>query len=132
MHESWKSLITRNNARINNALKTSWRQDSRMLSITCQQFSWKYPNQLCKWKVKKPWQILRLYKQWFLFAKLSKTIKTYNQKILLQPFHSITIHIPVTFRLFCLRSIIPEQEETFETCDKFLYVHRTDRQQRDD
>ena len=61
-------------------------------------------------------QILRLYNQCFLFATLSKSIfskpsKMTTRKFFGSHFQSITIHIPETFRLFCLRSIIPEQEE---------------------
>ena len=61
-------------------------------------------------------QILRLFNQCFLFATLSKSIfskpsKMTTRKFFGSHFHSITIHIPETFRLFCLRSIIPEQEE---------------------
>lgn len=63
-----------------------------------------------------PRNILRLYNQCFTFAILSRNIFGNPAKLTLRKFfgshfHSTTVHLPETYRLFCLRSIIPEQEE---------------------
>lgn len=66
--------------------------------------------------IRNPRNILRLYNQCFTFAILSRNIfgnpaKLTSRKFFRSHFHSITVHLPETYRLFCLRSIIPEQEE---------------------
>lgn len=63
-----------------------------------------------------PRNIPRLYNQCFTFAILSRNIfenpaKLTSRKFFGSHFHSTTVHLPETNRLFCLRSIIPEQEE---------------------
>lgn len=63
-----------------------------------------------------PRNIPRLYNQCFTFAILSRNIfgnpaKLTSRKFFGSHFHSTTVHLPETYRLFCLRSIIPEQEE---------------------
>lgn len=63
-----------------------------------------------------PKTILRLYNQSFLFSVLCKTVigtpkKMTTRKFYGCHFHSMTVHAPQTFRIFCLRSLIPEQEE---------------------
>jgi hypothetical protein len=60
--------------------------------------------------------ILRLQNQCFLFSFLCKTIignpnKMTARKFYGCHFHSLTVHAPQTYRLFCLRSLIPEKEE---------------------
>lgn len=60
-------------------------------------------------------QLLRLYNQCFLFGQLCKTIIGNPQKLTARKFygnhfHSITVHVPETARLFSLKSIVPEQE----------------------
>lgn len=67
-------------------------------------------------KNRNPRQILRLYNQCFKFATLSKIIfgkpaKLTARKLFGSHYHGITVHLPETYRLFCLKSIIPEQEE---------------------
>lgn len=61
-------------------------------------------------------QLLRLYNQCFLFGILCKIVvgnpkKLTSRKFYGNHFHSITVHVPETARLFNLKSIIPEQEE---------------------
>lgn len=63
-----------------------------------------------------PKQLLRLYNQCFVFGLLCKSVIGNPQKLTTRKFygnhfHSITIHVPETARLFCLKSIVPEQEE---------------------
>ena len=63
-----------------------------------------------------PKTILRLYNQSFLFSTLSKKIIGIPKKMTARKFygchfHSLTVYAPQTFRIFCLRSLIPEQEE---------------------
>lgn len=63
-----------------------------------------------------PRNILRLYNQCFTFAILSRNIFGNPAKLTLRKFfgshfHSTTVHLPETYGLFCLRSIILEQEE---------------------
>lgn len=67
-------------------------------------------------KNRNPRQILRLYNQCFKFATLSKLIfgkpaKLTARKFFGSHYHGITVHLPETYRIFCLKSIIPEQEE---------------------
>lgn len=52
----------------------------------------------------------------FVFGLLCKSVIGNPQKLTTRKFygnhfHSITIHLPETARLFCLKSIVPEQEE---------------------
>lgn len=63
-----------------------------------------------------PKQLLRLYNQCFVFGLLCKSVIGNPQKLTTRKFygnhfHSITIHVPETARLFCIKSIVPEQEE---------------------
>uniref|UniRef100_A0A8W8MGW1 Uncharacterized protein n=1 Tax=Magallana gigas TaxID=29159 RepID=A0A8W8MGW1_MAGGI len=63
-----------------------------------------------------PKQLLRLYNQCFVFGLLCKSVignphKLTTRKFYGNHFHSITIHVPETARLFCIKSIVPEQEE---------------------
>lgn len=65
---------------------------------------------------KTPKRILRLHNQCFQFSILCKPIfgvpkKMTSQKFYGCHFHSLTVHALQTYRLFCLRSLIPEQEE---------------------
>lgn len=60
--------------------------------------------------------ILRLHNQCFQFSILCKRIigvpkKMTSRKFYGCHFHSLTVHAPQTYRLFCLRPLIPEQEE---------------------
>lgn len=60
--------------------------------------------------------ILRLYNQTFIFAVLCKIVfgtpkKMTSRKFYGTHFHSLTTHAPEVYRVFCLRSVIPEQEE---------------------
>lgn len=60
--------------------------------------------------------ILRLYNQTFIFAVLCKIVigtpkKMTSRKFYGAHFHSLTTHAPEVYRVFCLRSVIPEQEE---------------------
>lgn len=78
-------------------------------------------------------QLLRLYNQCFLFGLLCKTVIGNPQKLTARKFygnhfHSITVHVPETARLFSLKSIVPEQEErTFGTLRR-LSENTTNRQ----
>lgn len=61
-------------------------------------------------------KILRLYNLCFKFSILSKTVISIPKKMTARKFygchfHSLTVHTPETYRLVCLRSLIPEQEE---------------------
>lgn len=61
-------------------------------------------------------KILRLYNLCFKFSILSKTVISIPKKMTARTFygchfHSLTVHTPETYRLVCLRSLIPEQEE---------------------
>ena len=63
-----------------------------------------------------PKQVLRLYNQCFVFAVLSKSTIGTPCKITARRFygchfHSLTSHIPEVARVFCLRSIVVENEE---------------------
>ena len=63
-----------------------------------------------------PKHILRLYNQTFKFSYLCKSVIGVAEKMSERTFygshfHSLTVHAPQTNRLFCLRSLIPEQEE---------------------
>lgn len=68
------------------------------------------------YSARSPKQLLRLYNQCFLFGLLCKIVvgnpkKLTSRKFYGNHFHSITVHLPETARLFHLISIIPEQEE---------------------
>lgn len=61
-------------------------------------------------------KILRLYNQCFKFSILVKSIVGIPKKMTARKFygchfHSLTVHAPETFRLVCLRSLVPEKEE---------------------
>ncbi|XP_062602067.1 uncharacterized protein LOC134263700, partial [Saccostrea cucullata] len=63
-----------------------------------------------------PQQILRLYNQTFIFGHLCKAvignpIKMSSRKFYGSHFHSLVTHAPEIYRLFCLRSILAENEE---------------------
>lgn len=63
-----------------------------------------------------PKQILRLYNQTFKFSYLCKSLigipkKMTSRRFYGSYFHSLTVHAPRTNKIFCLRSITPEQEE---------------------
>ena len=63
-----------------------------------------------------PKKILRLYNQSFSFSYLCRSIIGNPQKMTARKFygchfHCMTVHAPQTYRIFCLRSLIPEQEE---------------------
>lgn len=63
-----------------------------------------------------PKQLMRRYNQCFLFGLLCKIVVAIPKKLTSRRFygnhfHSITVHVPETARLFNLKSIIPEQEE---------------------
>lgn len=68
------------------------------------------------YKERSPKSILRLYNQCFLFSTLCKTVIGNPNKVTLRKFygchfHCLTVHAPQIFRIFCLRSLIPEQQE---------------------
>jgi hypothetical protein len=61
-------------------------------------------------------KILRLYNLTFKFSLLSKSIigvpkKMTTRKFFGCHFHCLTVHAPETYRMICLRSLVPEQEE---------------------
>lgn len=63
-----------------------------------------------------PKQVLRLYNQCFLFGYLvyfyvGKPKKLGIKKFYGAHYHSLVTHFPEMYRLFCLRSLIPETEE---------------------
>jgi hypothetical protein len=63
-----------------------------------------------------PKQVLRLYNQCFQFGLLvthviEKPVKLSARKFFGIHFHSLVIHFPEIYHLFCLRSLIPEDEE---------------------
>ena len=63
-----------------------------------------------------PKQVLRLYNQCFQFGLLvthviEKPVKLSARKLFGIHFHSLVIHFPEIYHLFCLRSLIPEDEE---------------------
>jgi hypothetical protein len=76
-----------------------------------------------------PKQVLRLYNQCFQFGLLvthviEKPVKLSARKFFGIHFHSLVIHFPEIYHLFCLRSLIPEDEErTFGFC-LLLVIHK--------
>ena len=80
-------------------------------------------------------QLLRLYNQCFLFGLLCKTVIGNPQKLTLRKFygnhfHSITVHVPETARIFCLKSIVPEQEERSFGTLRRISENTTNRQRK--
>lgn len=78
-------------------------------------------------------QLLRLYNQCFVFGLLCKSVIGNPQKLTTRKFygnhfHSITIHVPETARLFCLKSIVPEQEARFFGTLRRISENTTNRQ----
>jgi hypothetical protein len=68
------------------------------------------------YSTRSPKQLLRLHNQCFMFGFLCKLVignpkKLTTRKFYGNHFHSITIHVPETARMICLKSIVPEQEE---------------------
>jgi hypothetical protein len=63
-----------------------------------------------------PKQVLRLYNQCFQFGLLvthviEKPVKLSVRKFFVIHFHSLVIHFPEIYHLFCLQSLMPEDEE---------------------
>ena len=61
-------------------------------------------------------QILRMYNQSFIFGQLCKSVignpvKMTSRKFYGTHFHSLVTHAPEAYRLFCLKSILTENEE---------------------
>ena len=80
-----------------------------------------------------PKKILRLYNICFQFSVLLRSIVGFPKKMTSRKFygchfHSLTVHAPETFRLVCLRSLIPEQEERSFGDLRSISLHTANRQ----
>lgn len=80
-----------------------------------------------------PKQLLRLYNHCFLFGLLCKVVVAIPKKLTSRRFygnnfHSITVHVPETARLFNLKSIIPEQVERLFGTLRRISENTTNRQ----